>query len=96
MCIVHLDDDSTLVSDKKNKQSMTPVSPHKRHERKWVAKQCMTSLYSIAETEREEYFTNLVVNTVAVLDRFRTRTFSSIKELASALISRSLPKLKVI
>ena len=60
----------------------------------WATKSFLEPVYVTTKKEKEEILTQLVVRAVPVLDKYRPRLFSNIRDICTALSSNSLPKLK--
>ncbi len=61
---------------------------------KWAVIAFMEPLYVSTSREKDYRCSLLAVNSVPALERYRPKLFTNIREMCSALSSRSLPKLK--
>lgn len=60
----------------------------------WTMRAFMDPVFTPSLKEKQDRSTQLIVNSVPALEKFRPRLFASIRDICAALSSHSLPKLK--
>lgn len=60
----------------------------------WTMRAFLEPLFVASMKEKQDRCTQLIINSVPSLDKFRPRLFTSIRDICAALSSHSLPKLK--